>query len=218
VLAQGIADVVVCDRHGALYPGMDHLNPEMAVLAERTNPRGLRGGPDDLLAGADLLVGVSAPGAVSRNALRTMAPHAIVFALASPIPEIRPDEIPDNVAIIATGRTTDYPNQINNVLASPGVLKGALKVRASTIDDGMKLAAAHAIANIIPDDELHPQNIIPSVFNHRLVESVAEAVAHAAITSGAGRRRRDLTHDNITSSRDHEGTHQRRDRLFGAAA
>jgi malate dehydrogenase (oxaloacetate-decarboxylating) len=189
LLAQGIADIVVCDRHGALYPGTDHMNSQIAVLAERTNPRGLRGGPDDLLAGADLLLAVSAAGAVSRNALRSMAPDAIVFALASPIPEIRPDEIPDNVAIIATART-DYPNQINNELASPGVLKGALKVRASTIDEGMKLAAAHAIANAIPDEDLNPRHIIPSVFNHHLVESVAGAVASAAITSGAARRRR----------------------------
>jgi malate dehydrogenase (oxaloacetate-decarboxylating) len=189
LLAQGIADIVVCDRHGALYPGTDHMNSQIAVLAERTNPRGLRGGPDDLLAGADLLLAVSAAGAVSRNALRSMAPDAIVFALASPIPEIHPDEIPDNVAIIATART-DYPNQINNELASPGVLKGALKVRASTIDEGMKLAAAHAIANAIPDEDLNPRHIIPSVFNHHLVESVAGAVASAAITSGAARRRR----------------------------
>jgi malate dehydrogenase (oxaloacetate-decarboxylating) len=184
LLAQGIADIVVCDRHGALRPGMDHLNPQKAALAERTNPRGLRGGPDDLLAGADLLVGVSAAGAVSRNALRSMAPDAIVFALANPIPEIHPDEIPDNVAIIATGRT-DYPNQINNILAFPGVLKGALKARARTIDDGMKLAAAHAIANAIPAQQLNPRHIIPSVFDHQVTESVAHAVAHAARTAGA---------------------------------
>jgi malate dehydrogenase (oxaloacetate-decarboxylating) len=163
---------------------MDHLNPQKAALAERTNPRGLRGGPDDLLAGADLLVGVSAAGAVSRNALRSMAPDAIVFALANPIPEIHPDEIPDNVAIIATGRT-DYPNQINNILAFPGVLKGALKARARTIDDGMKLAAAHAIANAIPAQQLNPRHIIPSVFDHQVTESVAHAVAHAARTAGA---------------------------------
>jgi malate dehydrogenase (oxaloacetate-decarboxylating) len=118
-----------------------------------------------------------------------MAPDAIVFALANPTPELRPGRIPDNVAIIATGRT-DYPNQINNALAYPGVFKGALQVRACTIDDGMKLAAAHAIANAIPDDELDPQNIIPGNCNPHLVESVAAAVASAAIMSGAGHRRR----------------------------
>jgi malate dehydrogenase (oxaloacetate-decarboxylating) len=189
LLAHGITDIVVCDRHGALYPESDHMNPAKAALAERTNPRGLRGGPDDLLADADLLLGVSAAGAVSPRALATMAPDAIVFALADPTPEILPEDIPDNVAIIATGRT-DYPNQINSALAFPGVFKGALSVRACTIDDGMKLAAAHAIANAIPDDELEPQNIIPTNCNPHLVESVAAAVARAAITSGAGRRPR----------------------------
>jgi malate dehydrogenase (oxaloacetate-decarboxylating) len=190
LLAEGITDVVVCDRHGALHPCTSHMNPAKAALAERTNPRGLRGGPDELLAGADLLIGLSVPGAVSYDALCSMGPDAIVFALANPIPEISPEEIPDNVAIIATGRGTDYPSQINNALAFPGVLQGALKVRACTIDESMKLAAAHAIASIIPDDELHPHHIIPTAFSHRLVESVAEEVASAAITSGAGRHQR----------------------------
>jgi malate dehydrogenase (oxaloacetate-decarboxylating) len=189
LLAEGIIDVVVCDSHGALYPGADSMPPEKAALAARTNPRGLRGTPDDVLAGADLLICLSAAGAVSHRALRSMAPDAIVFALTNPTPEISPEEIPDNVAIYSTGRT-DYPNQINNVLASPGIFKGALKVRACTIDDGMKLAAAHAIANTISDDELHPEHIIPTIFNHHVAELVAEAVASAAITSGAGHRRR----------------------------
>jgi malate dehydrogenase (oxaloacetate-decarboxylating) len=212
LLAQGITDVVVCDRHGALHPGKDHMNPAMAALAGRTNPRGLRGGPADLLAGADLLVGLSAPGAVSQAAVRTMAPDAIVFALANPTPEIRPEQIPENVAIIATARP-DYPNQINNQLAFPGVLKGALGVRATTIDTGMKLAAAHAIANTIPPDQLNPQNIIPTNYHNHLVESVAQAVANAAITSGAGHRRlQDQTHDNITVSSQPEDIHHRRER------
>jgi malate dehydrogenase (oxaloacetate-decarboxylating) len=115
-----------------------------------------------------------------------MAAEAIVFALANPVPEIRPEEIPGNVAIMATGRT-DYPNQINNVLAFPGVFKGALKMRASTIDEGMKLAAAQAIADIIPPKELHAEYIVPSVFNRRVAESVADAVANAAIASGVAR-------------------------------
>jgi malate dehydrogenase (oxaloacetate-decarboxylating) len=186
LLAQGIGEIVVCDRHGALYQGADFMNGEMASLAERTNPRGLRGGADEVLAGADLVLGVSARGAVSYEGVRSMASDAIVFALSNPVPEIRPEEIPDNVAIMATGRT-DYPNQINNVLAFPGVFKGALKVRASTIDESMKLAAAQAIADVIPPDELHTEYIVPSVFNRRVAESVAEAVADAAIASGVAR-------------------------------
>jgi malate dehydrogenase (oxaloacetate-decarboxylating) len=186
MLAHGIGEIVVCDRHGALYPGAEFMNGKMAAIAERTNPRRSLGDPDDVLAGADLLVGVSAPGAVSSEGVRSMADAAIVFALANPVPEIRPEEVPANVAIMATGRT-DYPNQINNVLAFPGVFKGALKVRASDIDPGMKLAAAQAIADIIPVEELDAEHIVPSVFDRRVAESVAEAVANAAIASGVAR-------------------------------
>jgi malate dehydrogenase (oxaloacetate-decarboxylating) len=186
MLSHGIGEIVVCDRHGALYPGADFMNPEMASIAERTNPRGSVGGPNDVLAGADLLVGVSAPGAVSYEGVGSMADAAIVFALANPVPEIRPEEVPANVAIMATGRT-DYPNQINNVLAFPGVFKGALRVRASNIDATMKLAAAQAIADVIPREELSPEHIVPSVFDRRVAESVAEAVADAAIASGLAR-------------------------------
>ena len=142
-----------------------------------------------MLAGADVLVGVSGPGAVSAAAVRRMAPRAIVFAMANPTPEVDPEEVRDDVAIIATGRS-DYPNQINNVLAFPGIFSGALDVRARTINEEMKLAAAHAIARTIPDDELHPDYIIPSVFNRHVAESVAEAVADAAVTSGVARRER----------------------------
>jgi len=189
LLAHGIADIVVCDREGALYRGASFMNPQMAALADRTNPRGSKGAPDDVLPGADLLLGVSAPGSVSYEGVRSMASDAIVFALANPVPEIRPEEIPINVAIMATGRT-DYPNQINNVLAFPGVFKGALKVRASAINETMKLAAAQAIADVIPADELHPEYVVPSVFNHRVAESVADAVANAAIASGVARHPR----------------------------
>jgi malate dehydrogenase (oxaloacetate-decarboxylating) len=186
LLAHGVGDIVVCDRQGALYRGAGTMNAKMAALAERTNRRGLKGGPDEVLAGADLLLGVSAAGAVSYEGVRSMAADAIVFALANPVPEIRPEEIPDNVAIMATGRT-DYPNQINNVLAFPGVFKGALKVRAYTIDETMKLAAAQAIADVIPHDELHSDYIVPSVFNQRVAESVADAVADAATAAGIAR-------------------------------
>jgi malate dehydrogenase (oxaloacetate-decarboxylating) len=183
LLARGVGEVIVCDRHGALYPEAGFMTPEMAALAERTNPNGLRGTPDQVLAGADLLLGVSAPEAFSAAGVKTMAPDAVVFALANPSPEIRPEQAPDNVAIMATGRT-DYPNQINNVLAFPGVFKGALSVRASRIDQSMQLAAAGAIADLITPAELHPEYIVPSVFNRRVADSVAEAVADAATASG----------------------------------
>jgi malate dehydrogenase (oxaloacetate-decarboxylating) len=188
MLAQGISDVVVVDRQGALYAGDPSLTPERAALAERTNPRGLRGAPDDLLAGADVMLGLSGPGAVSPAGVRSMADGAIVFALANPVPEVQPEDVGGDVAIMATGRS-DYPNQINNVLAFPGVFKGALEVRARTINEEMKLAAAQAIATVIPDDELHPDYIIASVFNRRVAEAVAEAVADAAIATGVARRR-----------------------------
>jgi malate dehydrogenase (oxaloacetate-decarboxylating) len=118
-----------------------------------------------------------------------MAPNAIVFAMANPVPEVQPEEVRDDVAIMATGRS-DYPNQINNVLAFPGVFKGALDVRARTINEEMKLAAAHAIASVIPEDELHAEYIVPSVFNRRVAELVAEEVANAAVASGVARRNR----------------------------
>jgi malate dehydrogenase (oxaloacetate-decarboxylating) len=189
MLAHGVGDVIVCNRRGALYAGAEHLDPERAALAERTNRRGLKGTPDEVLAGADVLVGLSGPGAVSPAGVRAMAPDAIVFAMANPVPEVRPEEVRDAVAIMATGRS-DYPNQINNVLAFPGIFKGALEVRARTINEEMKLAAARAIAAVIPEDELHADYIDPSVFNRLVAESVAEAVADAAIGSGVARRER----------------------------
>ena len=153
---------------------------------------------DDVLRGADVLVGVSGPGAVSAAAVRRMAPGAIVFAMANPVPEVPPEEVRDDVAIIATGRS-DYPNQINNVLAFPGVFKGALEVRARTINEEMKLAAANAIARVIPEDELDTDYIIPSVFNRHVAQAVAQAVADAAVTSGVARRERSVRpHDPLT--------------------
>jgi malate dehydrogenase (oxaloacetate-decarboxylating) len=189
MLAQGVGDVVVCNRRGALYAGAGGLDPARAALAERTNKRGRQGSPDEMLAGADVLLGLSGPGAVSPAGVRAMARDAIVFAMANPVPEVHPEEVRDAVAVMATGRS-DYPNQINNVLAFPGVFKGALEVRAREINEEMKLAAAHAIARVIPDDELHADYIVPSVFNRRVAESVAEAVAVAAVESGAARRER----------------------------
>jgi malate dehydrogenase (oxaloacetate-decarboxylating) len=187
LVAHGVGDVVVCDRNGAIHRGRENLDAARAALAERTNREDRRGTADELLAGADVYVGVSLPGAVSAEAVRTMADRSIVFALANPTPEVRPEEVRDDVAVMATGRS-DYPNQINNVLAFPGVFRGALDARASTIDEAMKLAAAEAIAGVIHADELHAEYIVPSVFNREVAPAVASAVSHAAAASGVARR------------------------------
>ena len=188
MLAQGVGDVIVVDREGALVAGDPSLTPERAELAVRTNRERRRGMADAVLAGADVVLGLSGPGAFTAEGVRGMAAEPIVFALANPVPEIHPEQIRDDVAIMATGRS-DYPNQINNVLAFPGVFKGALEVRARTINEEMKLAAAHAIAGVIPADELHADYIVPSVFNRRIAEAVADAVANAAVTTGVARRK-----------------------------
>jgi malate dehydrogenase (oxaloacetate-decarboxylating) len=189
IRAHGVRELIVCDVDGALYPGRPGLDPMRDALARHTNPGGRRGTADELLAGADVMVGVSGPGAVSASAIRTMALGAVVFAMANPVPEVRPEDVGDSVAIMATGRS-DYPNQINNVLAFPGVFKGALEVRASAINEEMKLAAALAIADVIAADELHAEYIVPSVFNPRVAEAVAAAVADAAVRTGVARRAR----------------------------
>ena len=186
LLAQGARDIIVCDVHGALHSGRADLDPARAALAQRTNPDDLSGTADGLLAGADVLIGVSAPGAVSAAAVRTMAPGAIVFALANPTPEVMPEEIRESAAVVATGRS-DYPNQINNVLAFPGVFRGALDVRARAIDEGMKMAAAHAIAGMIGHEELDADHIVPSAFHRDVAPAVAEAVAAAAVLGGVAR-------------------------------
>ncbi|MGK2938929.1 MAG: NAD-dependent malic enzyme [Solirubrobacteraceae bacterium] len=201
LLAQGIGDVIVCNRRGALYAGAEHLDADRASLAERTNRYGVRGTPDEVLAGADVLVGVSGPGSVTPAGVRSMAPDAIVFAMANPVPEIQPEEIRDEVAVMATGRS-DYPNQINNVLAFPGVFRGTLDVRADAINEEMKLAAANAIAQSIPEDDVHAEYIIPSVFNRHVADAVAEAVADAAAASGVARRERGARHPEHGTPRD----------------
>src|SRR3954447_10924996 len=156
ILNHGVKDLVVCDIGGILHPDRTDLDPERADMAARTTPRGLRGRADDALAGADVVVGVSAPGAISVEAIRTMADGAIVFAMANPVPEVQPETVMGDVTIMATGRS-DYPNQINNVLAFPGIFRGALDVRARGIDEAMKLAAARAIAAVIPESDLGPE-------------------------------------------------------------
>ncbi|MEA2145723.1 MAG: hypothetical protein QOG59_1310 [Solirubrobacteraceae bacterium] len=187
LLAHGVRNLIVCDLEGALYPGRPGLDSAREALAARTNPSNERGMANDVLAGADVLVGVSGPGAVSEAAVRTMAERPVVFAMANPEPEVRVEAVGGDVAIMATGRS-DYPNQINNVLAFPGVFRGALDVRARTINEAMKLAAAQAIAGVVSDDERHAEYIIPSVFNREVVKAVALAVARAAEISGVARR------------------------------
>ena len=179
--------IVGCDEGGALFRGREGLNAAKQEYAELTNPDNLRGTADELLEGADVFIGVSVPGAVSVEGVRRMAPRAIVFAMANPNPEVDPEAIEGLAEVIATGRS-DYPNQINNVLAFPGVFRGALDVRARQITTAMEVAAAHAIAATIPDDELSADYVIPSVFNRAVAPAVATAVAEAARTTGSARR------------------------------
>jgi malate dehydrogenase (oxaloacetate-decarboxylating) len=187
LLAAGVRNIVGCDRHGAIWPGRDDLDAVKVEYAAITNPERLQGTADELLAGADVFLGLSGPGAVSVEAVKTMAPDAIVFAMANPTPEVPPEAVAEHVAVMATGRS-DYPNQINNVLAFPGVFRGALDVRASQITEEMKVAAGEAIAAVIPPDELSPEYIIPSVFNREVASVVAAAVSRAAEEAGVARR------------------------------
>jgi malate dehydrogenase (oxaloacetate-decarboxylating) len=189
LLHAGVTDIIGCDRHGALHRGRDDLGPWKAAYAERTNPSGFAGTANEALAGADVFIGLSGPGAVSRDGIATMADGAIVFAMANPTPEVAPEEIEGLAAVVATGRS-DYPNQINNVLAFPGIFRGALDVRASEINEEMKLAAAEAIAAVVKPDELSSEYVIPSVFNREVAPLVASAVAAAAEETGVARRRR----------------------------
>jgi malate dehydrogenase (oxaloacetate-decarboxylating) len=183
----GARNVVGADSHGAVYRGRPDLAPAKAAFAERSNPGNEQGTANELLAGADVYVGLSAPGAVTADAIATMAPDAIVFAMANPTPEVAPEEIEKHVAVVGTGRS-DYPNQINNVLAFPGVFRGALDVRASAISEGMQVAASHALATVIADDELGPEYVIPGVFNRDVAPRVAAAVAEAAERDGVARK------------------------------
>src|SRR5581483_8008923 len=192
LLGAGARDIVGCDEEGALYRGRPGLSDAKREYAELTNPRDLRGTADELLAGADVFIGVSVPGAVSRAGIAAMSPGAIVFALANPQPEIEPEVVEDVAAVIATGRS-DYPNQINNVLAFPGVFRGALDVRARAITHGMQVAAARALAAVIPPEELSADYIVPSVFDRTVAPSVAQAVSEAAIAEGVARQRLETT-------------------------
>ncbi|MFR3730606.1 NADP-dependent malic enzyme [Lacrimispora sp.] len=188
LLEIGIGDVILVDKNGILAPGEAWMNPAQKEMADRTNQEQLHGNLKDAMKGRDIFIGVSAPGVVTAEMVSTMAKDAIVFAMANPVPEITPDEAKRGGArIIATGRS-DFPNQINNVLVFPGVFRGALDARAKDITEKMKIAAVYAIADIIPEEELTEEYIIPGAFDKRVVNRVAQAVAKAADEEGISRR------------------------------
>ena len=184
MLKMGVRDITLCDIEGVVYKGRPGLSPKLAALAELTNPRGATGTLAEAMAGADVFVGVSAPGIVNREMVQSMAKGPIIFSMANPVPEIMPDEaLAAGAAVAATGRS-DFPNQINNVLAFPGIFRGALDVRASDINEQMLVAAAEAIAGLIGQDELTSEKIIPDAFDARVVPAVAKAVADTAKKCG----------------------------------
>ena len=187
LLALGIGDVILVDRNGILAPGEEWMNPAQKEMAEITNKERLHGDLKTAMKGRDIFVGVSAPNIVTSEMVSTMADDAIVFAMANPTPEIMPDEAKKGGAkVVATGRS-DFPNQINNVLVFPGVFRGAFDVRASDINEEMKIAASKAIAALISDEELSADNIIPKAFDKRVGPAVAKAVAEAAKRTGVAR-------------------------------
>ncbi|WP_124098268.1 NADP-dependent malic enzyme [Ruminococcus sp. Marseille-P6503] len=187
LISMGLKDVVLCDRSGAIYKGREGLNAEKQEMAEITNKEMRKGTLADVLKGADVFIGVSAPGCVTEEMVKSMAPDPILFPMANPTPEIMPDLAKKaGAAVVGTGRS-DFPNQINNVLAFPGIFRGALDVRASDINDEMKIAAAKAIASFVTDDKLSADYIIPSALDRSVAAAVAEAVAQAARDSGVAR-------------------------------
>ena len=188
LLTAGIRDITMCDRTGAIYEGRkEGMNPIKEEMAKLTNPSKTQGSLADIVKGADVFIGVSAPGSLTTEMVQTMAKDAIIFACANPTPEIYPDDAKAGGArVVATGRS-DFPNQINNVLAFPGIFRGAFDVRASDINDAMKLAAAEALANLISEEELSEDYIIPAAFDPRVGKAVAEAVAEAARKTGVAR-------------------------------
>lgn len=187
LLSAGFENIVMTDRSGAIYAGRENLNWIKEEMAQLTNRSGERGSLRDVIRGADVFIGVSAPGTLTTEMVRSMNRDAIVFACANPTPEIFPEDAKaGGAAVVSTGRS-DYPNQINNVLAFPGIFRGTFDVRASDINEEMKMAAAMAIAGLIPENELSADNIIPSAFDKRVAPAVAKAVAEAARASGVAR-------------------------------
>ena len=190
IMAAGVRNIIGCDQQGALYRGRhEHMNPPKQWYAENTNPNEEKGSLHEVITDADVFLGLSVPGVLAVDDVKLMAPKPIVFAMANPTPEIMPEDAAPYVAVMATGRS-DYPNQINNVLCFPGIFRGALACRASRINEEMKLAAANAIAGIISENELHPEYIVPSVFDKRVAEAVAHAVEEAAYQTHVARKDR----------------------------
>lgn len=187
LISMGLKNVIMTDRKGAIYEGRDGLNPIKEEMAKITNYNHEKGTLAEVIKGADIFIGVSAPGTLTPDMVRTMAKEPIIFACANPTPEIFPDEAKAaGAAVVSTGRS-DYPNQVNNVLCFPGIFRGALDVRASDINDEMKVAAAYAIAGLVSDEELNADYILPAAFDPRVKDAVAAAVAEAARKSGVAR-------------------------------
>jgi len=187
LLSAGVKQIIGCDRSGTLYKGRkENMNPIKALIAENTNPERIRGTISKALRGADVFIGLSQPGVIQLNDIKKMAKHPIVFAMANPDPEIMPEEVGRNARIIATGRS-DYPNQINNVLCFPGLFRGVLDCQAKEINDPMLFAAAHAIAQMVTEEELNEDYIIPGVLNKKVPERVAQAVREAALQTGVAK-------------------------------
>lgn len=187
LMSMGLKDVILCDSRGAIYEGRDNLNGEKIKMAEISNLKKKKGSLKDVIAGSDVFIGLSVPGVLTGDMIQSMAKDPIIFAMANPVPEIMPEDAEKAGAkVIGTGRS-DFHNQINNVLAFPGIFRGALDVRAADINDEMKIAAAEAISSLIDTAELKPGYIIPAPFDQRVVKAVAEAVAKAAVKSGVAR-------------------------------
>jgi malate dehydrogenase (oxaloacetate-decarboxylating) len=188
LMLEGARHIISCDRAGAIYRGRkENMNPMKQWFAEHTNPEGVRGSAGDALKGADVFIGLSGPGVVSLKDIQAMNSDPIVFAMANPTPEIMPEEAGPYVRVMATGRS-DYPNQINNSCCFPGFFRGLLDVRAKSVNDEMKLAAAHALAGIVADSERNEEYITPSMFDPRVVPTVAAAVSDAAVRTGVARK------------------------------
>jgi len=188
LLSSGVKNLIAVDKVGILYRGMEKIDDAKDALAEITNPDNIKGGLSDALVGADLFVGVSAPGILKPEMVKSMNKDSIIFAMANPTPEIMPDEAKAAGArVVGTGRS-DFPNQVNNVLAFPGIFRGALDVRAKEINEEMKLAAAYAIADYIKDEDVNENNVIPSALDKNVAKKVAEAIAKAARDSGVARK------------------------------
>ena len=187
LISMGAKHVIMTDREGAIYKGRENLNPIKMEMAEITNLSMEKGSLSDVIKNADVFIGVSAPGTLSKEMVKSMAEKPIIFACANPIPEIFPEDAKEaGAAVVSTGRS-DFPNQINNVLCFPGIFRGALDVRAKDINDEMKVAAAYAIAELVSDQELNAEYILPAAFDERVKDTVAKAVAEAAKKSGVAR-------------------------------